>query len=606
MIRVADYIVNALVEMGARHVFMVTGGGSMFLNDALGHESRLHCTFNHHEQACAMAGEGYARVAGIPAIVNVTTGPGGINALNGVFGAWVDSIPMIVVSGQVKRETLMSTYGVPGLRQIGDQEADIVGMVKGITKYAALVTDPSTIRYHVEKAWHLAVTGRPGPCWLDIPIDVSTSTIDPETLVGYDPASDAPQFDADLPGICREVLAKLAAAKRPVLLAGKGIRLGDALPEFEALIRQLNIPVVPAWTALDLVASDDPLFCGRAGDVATRPGNFTVQNADVLLVIGSRLSLRQVSYNWSSFARFAYRIQVDIDAPELDKPFPRPDMAIHCDAKTFLSELSTQLPNSEYRDCEHIDWLRWCKERVARYPTVQPRHRESKNNLINPYHFIERLYANLPDDAVVVCGDGTANVVTFQAADIKSGQRLIANSGDASMGFDLPASIGAAVARGGKQVICLAGDGSLQMNIQELQTVAHNQLPIKLFVLNNNGYLSIRLSQWNMFKRLTGEGPESGVSFPDIVKVAEAYGIPAIRAEYDGLEAAIRTMLDSDGPMVCDVMLDPTQPFEPRVTAKQLPDGKMVSSNLEEMFPFLDDAELAQNMPATMATELSD
>jgi acetolactate synthase-1/2/3 large subunit len=368
------------------------------------------------------------------------------------------------------------------------------------------------------------------------------------------------------------------------------------LPEFEQLIQKLGIPVVPAWTSIDLIGSKDPLFCGLAGDLATRAGNFTVQNSDVLLVIGSRLGLRQVSYNWRSFARFAYLIQVDIDGAELCKPFPKPDMPVCAGASGFLKELNRQVTQSDYKSAIHSGWLAWCKHRVERYPAVLARHREPKGNRINPYHFIEQLFERLPEDAVVVCGDGTANVVTFQAARIKQGQRIIANSGNASMGFDLPAAVGAAAALGGKPVICLAGDGSLQLNIQELQTIVHNQLPIKLFVLNNEGYLSIRLSQRNMFKRVTGESSVSGISFPDIVKVANAYGIPAIRAEYNNLEDSITKVLAHEGPIVCDVMLDPDQPFEPRVTAKQLSDGSMVSSNLEEMFPFLDEQELAENM----------
>jgi acetolactate synthase-1/2/3 large subunit len=595
--RVSDYISQTLADFGVLHVFMLTGGGSMFLNDAIGHESRIQCVFNHHEQACAMAAEGYARITNTPGVINVTTGPGGINALNGVFGAWVDSIPMLIISGQVKRETLLAAYNIPGLRQIGDQEADIISMVKGITKYAVLVDDPATIRYHLEKAWHLAKAGRPGPCWLDIPIDVQTSQVDPEQLRGYDPSEDRPAYlDTDLFQVCRGVLERLAKAERPVILAGKGIRLGNALEEFEQVIHSLNIPVIPAWTALDLVPSDDPLFCGRAGDLATRAGNFTVQNADVLLILGNSLSLRQVSYNWSSFARFAYKIRVDIDKIEFQKPTVSPEQTIHTDVKFFLEELLRQIKQNGFNKEKHADWLTWCKARVERYPSVLPHHREPKEERINPYHFVDRLFAYLDSDDVVVCGNGTANVVAFQAAKLQQGQRLIANTGDASMGYDLPAAIGAAFARTGNRIICLAGDGSLQLNLQELQTVVHYQLPLKIFVLNNNGYLSIRLSQANMFKRLTGESSKSGVSFPDIVKLAEAYGITAMRIGYGQLENGIQSALQMPGPMICDVLLDPDQPFEPRVSARQLPDGRIVSSNLEDMTPLLDEKELAENM----------
>jgi len=594
--RVSDYIANTLASFGVRHVFILTGGGAMFLNDALGNHPDIQPIFNHHEQACSMAAEGYARLTNTPGVINVTTGPGGINAMNGVFGAWVDSIPMLVLSGQVKRETLLSSYNVHGLRQIGDQEADIISMVKGITKYALLVNEPESIRYHLEKAWHLCRSGRPGPCWLDIPIDVQSSQIHPETLQGYMPEYVREVDDTQLREICADVLRRLTNAERPVILAGKGIRSGNAIGEFEEVIRSLNIPVVPGWTSIDLIPSDDPLFGGRAGDLATRAGNFTIQNSDVLLVLGTRLSLRQVSYNWKSFARHAYKIQVDIDPIEMKKPTVHIDMPICVDIKTFLKELARQIHSSEYEARNYKKWLQWCQERVQRYPAVQPHHREEMNGRINPYFFIERLFSYLEEDDVVVCGDGTANVVTFQAANIKKGQRVFANSGDASMGYDLPAAVGAAVARRGKRVICLAGDGSLQLNIQELQTIVHNQLPVKLFVLNNEGYLSIRLSQRNMFKRLTGEGKESGVSFPDIVKVAEAYGIPATRIDYQKIDSGIQKTLGEPGPMVCDVLLDPEQPFEPRVSARQLPNGQMVSSNLEDMSPFLDDQEFAENM----------
>jgi acetolactate synthase I/II/III large subunit len=594
--RVSDYISKKLVDLGARHVFMVTGGGSMFLNDALGHTPALACTFNHHEQACAMAAEAYARITNTPAVVNVTTGPGGINALNGVFGAWVDSIPMLILSGQVKRETLMATYDIPGLRQIGDQEADIISMAKSITKYAVLVKDPREIRFHLEKAWHLATHGRPGPCWLDIPIDVQTSDINPEELSGFSPDTSGLAAPEDLTTVVESVVKKLSSAERPVILAGKGIRLANALDDFESVIHTLQVPVVPGWTAIDLLSSDDPLFCGRAGDLATRAGNFAVQNADVLLVLGNRLGLRQVSYNWKSFARYAYKIQVDIDPAELNKPTVQAELPIHADVKVFLSQLVSQLTTGGYSSQKYADWLAWCKERVIRYPPVLPRHRKSRNGEINPYYFIERLFECLGADDVVVCGDGTANVVTFQAAAVKNGQRVFANTGDAAMGYDLPAAIGAAVARGGKRVICLAGDGSLQLNIQEFQTIVHNQLPIKLFVLSNDGYLSIRQSQMNMFHRLTGEGPRSGVSFPDIVKVADAYGLRAMRIQYGDLEESIVSALTTPGAVVCDVRLDPEQGFEPRITARQLPDGSIVSSPLEDMYPFLEDFELEENL----------
>jgi len=593
MIKLSDYVMQRLADRGVRHVFLVTGGGAMHLNDSLGKERRITYVCNHHEQAAAMAAECYARIAGIPGAVSVTTGPGGINALNGVFGAWTDSIPMLVISGQVKRETCMATAGARGLRQLGDQEADILAMVRGITKYAVLVDDPASIRYHLERASYLAQSGRPGPCWLDIPVDVQAAMIDESTLRAYDPTEDERPFSVEqVRNDCREVVERIARAKRPVILAGTGLRLAGALDEFENLIRRLRIPVTTAWTH-DLIASDDELFCGRPGTIGERAGNFTVQNADLVLVLGSRLNVRQVSYNWKKFAPRAFKVQVDVDPAELDKPLVKPDLGIACDLKFFLTELLAQLGENEGAP-QHESWLAWCRERVARYPVVQERQRTAGPPL-NPYHFMEQLSAMLAADDAVICGNASACILPFQVMKIRKGQRLISNSGSASMGYDLPAAIGAAVARGGKRVICLAGDGSLQMNIQELQTVAHHRLPIKIFVLNNGGYLSIRSTQKNFFGRMTGESAASGVSFPDFVKVASAYGIPAVRVDRaTGLER-VREALQQPGPALVDVMLDSEQEFEPRSRAKQLPDGTIVSPPLEDMYPFLDAEELASN-----------
>ena len=593
MIKLSDYVMRTLADWGVRHIFLVTGGGAMHLNDSIGREPRIHYICNHHEQASAMAAEGYARITGQPGVANVTTGPGSINALNGVFGAWTDSIPMLIISGQVKRETCMATTGARDLRQLGDQEVDIVRMVKGITKYAVLVDDPTSIRYHLERAWHLAQSGRPGPCWLDIPVDVQSAQIDESSLRSYSPTEDPSKRNEDeVRKQCSEVLERIRLAKRPVILAGTGVRLANALPEFLALIEALQLPVTTAWTH-DLLASDHHVFCGRPGTIGDRAGNFTVQNADLVLILGSRLNVRQVSYNWASFAPRAFKIQVDVDAAELGKPLVRPDLGIHSDLKFFLTELAAACSHSGFVP-QHQNWLKWCRERVARYPVVQERQRRSTAPL-NPYHFMEQLSALLAEDDVVICGDATACIVSFQTMKIREGQRLISNSGAASMGHDLPASVGAAVAREGKRVICMAGDGSLQLNIQELQTVKHHQLPIKLFVLNNGGYLSMRQTQSNFFGRQTGAGPSSGVSFPDFVKVGCAYGIPSMRIDRIGDMPRVRAALDQPGPALIEVMLDPAQEFEPRTKSKQLPDGRIITPPLEDMYPFLDPEEMAAN-----------
>lgn len=590
--RVSDYIAKRLVEFGVRHVFMLTGGGAMFLNYALGKHSKLKTIFNHHEQASAIAAEGYARITGQPAVVNVTTGPGSINTLNGIYGAYTDSIPMLILSGQVKRETYIRSYDLPDLRQLGDQEVDIVSMIKNLTKYAVTVTDPQTIRYHLEKAWHLAQTGRPGPCWLDIPIDVQSSQVEEGSLAGFPDFLTPGPAPKALPDQVAQVLDRIRLARRPVVLAGSGVRLSGQVEQFLDVVHRLGIPVTTGWTH-DTIASDDPVFCGRPGTIGTRGGNFAVQNSDLLLVLGSRLNIRQTGYAWNSFARAAYKIWVDVDPAELARPTVKPDMPIAADLRDFLREMQKQL--EVWDPTCHQDWLAWCRERNHRYPAVLPKHR-TFNGAINPYHFIGTLFENLGNDDIVVTGNATACIVSFQAGKIKVGQRLFSNSGSASMGYDLPAAIGAAVAGCDRRVVCLAGDGSLHLNIQELQTVSHYQLPIKIFVLNNNGYLSIRTSQKAFFGEVVGESPESGVTFPDYIQLAQVYGIQTKRLAMEHFEDDLRDVLSLKGPVLCEVMLDPTQGFEPRQSSRSLPDGRIVSAPLEDMFPFLEREELSSNM----------
>ncbi len=602
MTSLAIYLAQRLAELGCRHAFIVTGGGAMFLNDALSHHSQIAPVFFHHEQAAAMAAEAYARIAPVPPVLNVTTGPGGINALNGVYGAWTDSIPMIVISGQVKRATCLATTPVDGLRQLGDQEAQIIPMVQGITKYAAVVERAEDIAWHLDQALHHAMNGRPGPVWLDIPIDVQSAKIDPPSLPRWQAksGSQSPSHQRRLAtGVIANVIERLRTAKRPVILVGTGMRAARALPEFETLIRTLGIPVTTAWTH-DLIDSDDPLFCGRPGTIGTRAGNFTIQNADLVLILGSRLNIRQVSYNWPAFASRACKIQVDIDPAELAKPLVTPDLSVCADLKDFLSVLNEGLQNWPPNEA-HKSWLAWCRARLTRYPGVTPAMRAAKGAAINPYHFIDTLFRHFGSDDIVACGNATATIVPFQVGHIQKGMRLFSNSGSASMGYDLPAAIGAyygALAERGKQarVICLAGDGSLMMNLQELQTIVHQQLPIKIFVLNNNGYLSIKTSQRNFFGRLAGAGPDNGVSFPDYCAVAQAFGIANRRLTNADFPSLLPELLALPGPLLCDVMLDETQGFEPRMSSRRLDDGSIVTPPLEDMFPFLDRDELASNM----------
>ena len=600
MMRVADYVAHALADHGIRHVFLVTGGGAMHLNDAIGRCRELEYIANHHEQACAMAAQGYFRATGKLAAVNVTTGPGGTNAITGVYGAWVDSLGMVVISGQVKYETLVRSTALP-LRQLGDQEVDITKLVGSITKYAHMVTEPESIRFHLEKAIHLARTGRPGPVWLDIPINVQFALVDPEVLQGYIPeAADDPAAAGCLRGdalarVAVDVLARLRRAERPVILPGSGVRLANAFDKFNRVIDRLSVPVATAFNAHDLVPYDHPLYAGKPGTVGDRPGNFAVQNSDFLLVLGCRLNIRQISYNWQSFARAAYKVMVDVDAAELQKPTLTIDQPVHADLDEFFDAILAAADTGP--TAAHRYYVAWCKERVERYPVVLPEYWQEKAR-VNPYCFSETLFSHLPEDELVVTGDGTACVVTFQAAKIKRGQRLFTDSGSAPMGFDLPGAIGACVGMNKKRVVCLAGDGSIQMNLQELQTIATHRLPIKIFLFNNQGYHSIRQTQQNYFPdNVVGCGTESGLGFPDFEKLASVYGLPYARIDnHDGMDRAIKATLDVEGPAICEVMLDLTQAFAPKLSSRKLPDGRMITSSLEDLAPFLDREELAKNM----------
>ena len=593
-VRVADYIASFLAGHGVRDVFLVTGGGAMHLNDAFGREPRLRYVACHHEQACAIAAESYSRASGRLAAVNVTTGPGGTNAITGVWGAWVDSIPMIVVSGQVKFETVVRSTDLP-LRQLGDQEIDIVRVVSSMTKYAVMVTDPCSIRYHLERALYLAEHGRPGPVWLDIPMNVQGALVDPDSLVGYDFQEDRADFETtDLDAVAADLLQRLRAAERPVLLVGTGVRASGTHEAFLRSVERLGIPVAVSFNALDALWADHPNFIGRQGTIGDRAGNFAVQNADLLLVLGCRLNIRQISYGWANFARHAFKVMVDVDAAELRKPTLSIDLPVHADLRAFFPALERAFEREDAGD--HAAWLAWCQQRARRYPVVLPEYWDIVGS-VNPYCFIDVLFRALPPGEVVVTGDGTASVTSFQAARLKKGQRLYHNSGSAPMGFDLPAAIGAAVATGGR-VVCLAGDGSIQMNLQELQTIVTHRLPIKIFVLNNQGYHSIRQTQRNYFPdNIVGCGTESGLGFPDFSKLAWAYGIPFRRVSaHAELEAAVRETLDTEGPQMCEVFLDLTQVFAPKLSSRRLADGRMISSPLEDLAPFLSREELRENM----------
>jgi len=593
--KLSNFVARHLADSGVRHVFMLTGGGAMHLNDSFGQEKRIQCVCCHHEQACAIAAEGYARTLGRIAVVNVTTGPGGTNAITGVLGQWLDSVPVLYISGQVRYEMTVASTNLP-LRQLGDQEADIVALVHPITKYAAIVTDPKTIRYHLDRAIHLATTGRPGPVWLDIPLDVQATMVDEGLLATYDPDVDGARTDeATLHRQAGIVADRIRAAERPVIMAGAGIRLAGAADLFRRVADTLGVPVLTAWDAIDILPSDHPLFAGRPSTVGQRGANFVLQNADMLLCIGCRMNARQIGYNQASVARAAFKVSVDVDPAELAKWTFKPDLPVCADARSFLELLDRAVQTA--RPERKQSWLDWCVERNRRYPPVAEAMREDHGD-VNPYAFCDALSGALASDDVVVSSNGAACVVPIQSMRTKVGQRHIVNSGCAAMGYGLPAAVGACFANEGRRVICLEGDGSIQLNIQELATVVYHRLPIRIFVFSNGGYLSIRTTQKAFFEgRLVGEGPNSGVGLPDLTKVAEAYGIVSVVIrDHREMPDRIRAALEHPGPVLCDVRMAPNQEFVPRVTSRRLANGRMVSSPLEDMYPFLDRAEFLSNM----------
>lgn len=597
-VRLADYVADFLVRCGICHCFTVTGGGAMYLNDALGHKSGLECIYNHHEQACAIAAEAYARINNKIAAVCVTTGPGGTNAITGVLGGWLDSVPMLIISGQVRYDTTRRGMGVQ-VRAGGDQEFDITAAVKCMTKYCEMIEDPTRIRYALERALYLATHGRPGPCWIDIPVDFQGRLIETDSLAGYDPS----EYSEALPPSVSDrdidaVIEQIKSSRRPVLYAGNGIRLSGGFEAFESVVERLNIPVVTGWNSIDAIPDAHKLYVGRGGIMGDRAGNFAVQNADLVLAVGNRLSIRQVGYNWKTWAKGAFVVMVDADAEELKKPTLHVDMPIHADAKDFLEGLEARLsldaplfPESEW----HAICLGWKRD----YPVVQSKHTEWQG-LANPYAFIKALSAKLPEGSVTVVGNGSACVVGSQAYEIKRGQRFIVNSGVASMGYGLPAAIGASVARDGSEVICITGDGSIQMNLQELQTILTNNLPIKIFVINNGGYHSIRQTQGSLFGDHTkvGIGKESGdLDFPSLEKLAWAYGYPYLACHSN---AELSEMLDAAfsarGAVIAEVFVDTAQNFEPKSSARRLADGSLTSPPLEDLAPFLPREELEKIM----------
>jgi acetolactate synthase-1/2/3 large subunit len=598
MPKLSDYVFDFVAKQGVKHVFLVTGGGAMHLNESLARQPELEPVCNSHEQASAIAAENYGKATNRLGVCLVTTGPGGTNAVTGVVGAWLDSTPTLFISGQVKRpDRMFDAEGHPlGMRQLGVQEVDIVSIVKPVTKYAVTVLDPSCIRYEMEKAVHIATTGRPGPVWVDIPLDVQASPIEADQLPGFNPEEESVVAPADLSGQVRSVIQALNAAERPLLFAGNGIRLARAEKEFAELVALLGIPVVATWCAADLIASDNPLYVGRPGSVAARGANFALQNCDLLLAIGVRLDFAITGYAPDKLARAAHKVMVDIDAAELGKLKGFVQQPIQCDAGLFLRELLRQ--KSAVQQRKRTDWDRRCADWKTRYPVVTEEHRKPEGQ-VSIYNLAQAIGTeSKPDDLLISGSSGAAIEIFLLACPTRTGQRIFHTAGLGSMGFGLPGSIGVCLAGGRKQTICVDGDGGFQFNIQELETVARLNLPIKFFVLNNDGYASIRASQANYFgKASIGCDSRTGLTVPDLSKVAAAYGIKtAVIQDQTNLREEVRKVLEMSGPVVCDVHVIPDESRAPRLSSFQKPDGSFVSKPLEDLWPFLPREEFYANM----------
>lgn len=588
--KVSDYIADFLYKNGITDIFTVTGGGAMHLNDSFGHNNHLHCTYNHNEQASAMAAEAYARIDNKIAAVCVTTGPGATNAITGVVGGWMDSIPMLIFSGQARYATTVYASGLH-LRTRGVQEFDIIGSVQNMTKYCELLQDPNRIRYCLEKALYLSKNGRPGPCWIDIPQDVQAAIIETDDLVGFKLPKEQDTLNDK---VIDTIIQKIKVAARPVLFVGNGVRLAGAHELFLKLVEKLNIPVVTGMSSVDAISSDHTLYVGRNGTTGDRAGNFAIQNSDLLLSLGSRLSFFQTGFQYKTWARAAYKIVNDIDPEELEKDSVQADLKVCCNVKDLITKMLSKL-NTPLSP--KVEWVEQCRLWKNKYPVVLEKHYADAQP--NIYAFYKEMTSRLTSSDKLVVSVGTSRVAGSQASVIKEGMRFITNPSTASMGYCLPAAIGVCVANHKKRTVLVTGEGSLQMNIQELQTIIQNKLPIIIFVMNNQGYHSIRMTQTNFFgKPLVGVGPESGdLSFPDLEKISHAYGFDFKRcAQASDVIPSIEWALNHNAPCICEMMLSTKQITEPKVASKKLPNGQMVSATLEDMAPFLSKEELKENM----------
>ena len=593
MVKVSDFIFQHLVEKyGIKHCFLVTGGGAMHLNDSIGHTKGLKYICNHHEQASAIAGEGYYRACGHLAVTCVTTGPGGTNAITGVLGQYLDSIPGLYISGQIKTSTYKHTYPYLNLRQLGDQEADIVSMVTPITKYAKTIYNPLDVKYELDKAISIALDGRPGPVWLDIPLDVQGATVDETKFKEFDPTVEIidPVKHSLVDEQIQQLIDRIKKAKSPVIYVGNGVRLAKRENEFIKLAEKLNIPVVTAISGSDIIWHNHPLCFGKPGICGDRIGNIMVQNSDLLIVMGTRLSIRQVSYAYDLLAPKAYKVMVDIDLAEMQKPTLSIDLPIHVNLSEFIDKMLVAL-ESENELSLFEKWIEWGRCIEKKIPTLFDDNPDC-DGYANSYKFADELFKQLRDGDVVVTGNGTAYTCTYQAMQVNKGVRVFANQGCAAMGYGLPAAIGACVSNDNGKTICVTGDGSIQMNLQELQTIVTYKLPLKLFVLENESYLAIKTTQKAFFKgNFTGSNPASGVVCPDLKRIAEAYGIPFVRvSSNEALESTINDVLNADGAMICEVKMHPEQTLFPKSASfMDKKTGKMSSAPLEKMAPFISD-----------------
>lgn len=593
MIKLSDYVIDFITSLGVDTIFLLPGGGCMHLVDSIGRNQKLNYVCCLHEQAASIAADGYAQYRNDLGIALVTTGPGGTNAITGVAGSWIDSTPVLVISGQVKRKDMMTGKGV---RQMGVQEVDIISLVKTITKYAVTVTEPETIRYHLEKAVYLAKNGRPGPVWIDIPLDVQASIIEKKSLEGFKPESKVSDENKIISSFVEKTINLLNNSKRPVIFAGRGIRLAKAEKEFLKLIEALKIPVLLTWRLIDIIPEEHEFNFGRPGTIASRYANFILQNADLLITIGARLDLVQVGYNYKNFASKAKKIIVDIDEAEIKKIDTEIDLPIVADAKVFLNEFLKHIDT--IKSIDRSAWLKKCKSWKEKYPVILPEYLK-ESDFVNTYALVDALSDLLSENDVIVPGSsGSCSEITYQAFRIKQGQRLINSPGLGSMGFGLPQSIGVCLASGRKRTISIVGDGGLQHNIQELETLKRLNLPVKLFVLNNNGYAAIRNTHRRFFEgRLVCCDPSSGLTLPDTCKIASAYGIKAVRiSEQKNLKERVKEVLDISGPVVCEVMIDPDLQTAPRLSSFVREDGTIESRPLEDLWPFLDREEFEREM----------